>query len=179
MYTTEQTMQIAGKLAGNYGRYLTEADREDMAQEIALAMTLAGEKADQRKNVEAYQFTTGKGIALNTVNRIVEHNNRHETLNISVGESEDLAQRIDQIEATDKGYVQATVETELANAIANAIESLPVVQASAVKRIMQEGATLETFGKEQGFSKEYARQVLTGAKSTLAMRLADWESTLA
>jgi len=181
MYTIQETMQIAGKLAGSYGRYLDYETQEDIKQDVALAMIEAGKKADQEGNVRAYQFTTGKGIVQNLVSKAIKYNHRFLlTLNVDANPNnpESDTEMVDLIEGKDTGYVQGTIETERASAIESAIASLPTVQATLVRRTLQEGATLETAGQEQGFSKERARQVLSDAKETLAFRLKDWEATV-
>ena len=179
-YTTEEKMQIAGKLAGNYARYLPEADREDVKQDMLVAMLEAESKADQSRNVKAYTFTTGKGTALNVVNRMCRDYKRSESLNLTAYESDegDAVEHIDLLEATDKGYVEGSLESERVTDISSAIASLPEVQATMVRRILIEGATLETAGSEAGFSKERARQVLEDAKMAMAFRLKDWEASV-
>lgn len=178
MYTTEETMEIAGKLVGNYGRYLNHEDREDLKQEITFAMWKAGQDADENQNVRAYQFTTGKGIALNISKRIAKHNKRFKTtLNVDVSQDEEDLEEVDLIPAPDTDCDAAILESERTSAIENAIASLPTVQASAINRILREGATLEVFGRENGFTKEWARQILNDAKAILALRLRAWEPT--
>ena len=176
MYTTEETVEIAGKLAGNYGRYLTHEDQEDIKQEVALEMWQVGQGADENRNARAYQFTTGKGLALNLTKRVAKHHKRFKTtLNVDISQDEEDLEEIDLLPAPDTECDTGVLESERSDAIASAVASLPTVQANAVKRVLQEGATLEIFGRENGFTKERARQILDAAKATLALRLKTWE----
>jgi RNA polymerase sigma factor (sigma-70 family) len=180
MYNEKDIYGIAGKYVSQFGRFFSKEDQEDMKQEIAIAMWKASHKAKEGENPEAYLCKTGKGTALNTVRRMARYHDRQKTtLNVRPFDSEeDSSEVVDFIAGEDSGYVQTTIETERASAIESAIASLPTVQATIVRRTLQEGATLETAGKEQGFSKQRAKQVLNDAKETLALRLQEWEATV-
>lgn len=175
MYSMEQMSEIAGKLVGNYGRYLSAADQEDVAQEAILAMWQASQNADEDRNPNAYIFTTGKGTILNTIKRIQQHEARHESLSATVeGEEDESTTWADLTAGPDKEGSEILSERERTWAIESAITDLPTVQSAIARRILQEGATLEVAGREQGFSKERARQVLEDAKTALAHALREW-----
>lgn len=180
MYNENQTMEIAGKLAGNYGRNLDFEDQEDVKQEIAIAIWQAGLKADESRNVEAFQFTSGKGIARNRVRKIQKYYNRfHTMLNEDLSDDdENETEYVDLLSAPESGFLKDTLESERTIALADAIESLPSEWKSVFRKVEIEGMTLEAFGKEQGYSKERARQVLKDAKERLANILRIWESAL-
>ena len=176
-YEMDQVMEIAGKMANRC--YLTEADKEDMAQEIAIAIWQAGEKADTEKNVKAYQFTTGKGIALNTFNQIILDQNTCMTiLNSPVTDLDgDGVEMVDTIANGLPGYIDSEIASEKTIAIDKAIGHLPENEQEIVRGYM-DGKYLSDIAQKKGYTRERARQVFESAKEKLAFYLKDWQDTI-
>ena len=174
-YTEKELVEVAGILAGRSG--LKHQDREDCQQEVALAMLIAERKADPSGNVKAYQHVTGRGIALNTFNRTFDHNRRNITL---------LHRVIDDVDGEPVTYADITparcespfdsqVSTERTQAIDKAINSLPEREATVIRAHLLNGETLTVIGKANGFSVQYAHQILNSGKAKLASQLAEWK----
>jgi RNA polymerase sigma factor (sigma-70 family) len=178
-YDVDQIVDVARMLADRSG-LIDANDREDCQQEVAIAMWLAGEKADAEQNVKAYQHTTGRGIALNTFNRVFNHNRRFVTcLNQPVGEVDgDDVEYGETLPNGDQGYVADAIDAERTGAIDAAINSLPGREAEVARAHLLTGETLTSIAEREGFSVQYAHQLLTSAKEKLASMLAEWEITL-
>jgi len=178
-YTTEELMDVAGRFASRSGLRDVN-DREDCQQDVIVGMLIAAEKADPEGNVQGYQFKTGKGIALNTFNAILDHKHRFVTsLNQTVDVEGDGVDRVDTFSGADMGYVASTIEAERTQAIDKAINSLPERQAAFLKANILDGVTLDAIGKANGISLQRVHEIISEGKAKLASKLAAWEPTLA
>lgn len=179
MYTTEDLQGISGKYVSRFGRGFSRESQEDMQQDIILAMLTASQQADEEKNPEAFICKSGRNAAFATSKWLARNRRRNKAfLNDPIqypGYEAEEGEKIDLLPAPDTECDTGILESERTSAIASAVASLPTVQANAVKRVLQEGATCEAFGRENGFTKERARQILDAAKATLALRLKTWE----
>jgi len=175
---TQEQMELNAKRILNRFYLPDMNDRDDMQQEIMIAFWQAGEKADPEGNVAGYQFKTGLGKARNFFKRqIVLHGKREvRTLNNTVGEIDgDDIEQVDTIASDIPEHPDRRLETELSQAVENAIQNLPEQEAQIANGILA-GMNLSEIGREMNLSRQYVWLVWQGIQNVLANQLSEWEN---
>jgi RNA polymerase sigma factor (sigma-70 family) len=174
-YTEKEMIRVAQLIVSR--THLTdENDREDLFQELMLGMHNAAQKADPAGNVKAYQWVTAKGIALDFFNGFMDRINRFETSLYTLTDV-DGEEGVAKVYTEDSGSpsgLDVALADDRTKAIENALASLPEREAIVVKRHLLNGETLTSIANDNGFTVQYAHQILTSAKGKLANALAEW-----
>lgn len=169
-YAHEELLDVAGVIAHKHG--IREGhDKDDAIQTIALAMLQAEEKAEPGRPVRTYQWTCGMGVAKNFLKVQDRTRTRERTI---------LNSTVDQDgEAVDMVYTMAAPvhqdRDDCTRAIHGAIAALPEREGAIVRAHLLDGQTLTAIAQDQGFSVQYAHQILVRAKGKLAGALAEWQ----
>jgi RNA polymerase sigma factor (sigma-70 family) len=168
--TPEQLLEAAYRLAG--GLFFYPEDREDAAQEAAIAAWRAGETADANKAPRTYQWEFLRGYLRHAHRKLLRESNHHH-LRMAVSE-EEHRDNLDSHKTkwlADRG--QGTALDAAARKESSALDLLDTLdrqQRFIVTECVLKDRTLQAVGRQLGVTRERVRQLRDDALQLLRSR---------